>query len=116
MKDEYEKVFEVSLTKLNNYIPYLSDKKLVLMIIDIQGSEEIPIESGIELILKYHIPYILLIFNNELLKEYGIQPENFIEKLINNGYKIYMNGSLMKRINRITTNNKSNIILYLKYE
>ena len=39
---------EIILTKLSNYIPYLSEKNLALIKIDVEGSEGKVIESGIE--------------------------------------------------------------------
>ena len=112
----YEKISEVYTTRLNNYETYLSDKTIVLMIIDIQGSEAIAIESGIELIMKYHIPYIILNYNPTLLKIHGTDPDTLLQKLVNNGYKIYKNGKLLKNINNIDYGDKFDIILYLVYE
>ena len=53
---------EISFTKLNNYISFLSDKNLALIKIDIEGSEEKAIISGKDLIIKYHIPFIYMEF------------------------------------------------------
>ena len=46
----FTKTFEVSLTKLSNFIPFLSSKNLALIKIDIEGAEGKVIEEGIELI------------------------------------------------------------------
>ena len=79
---------EIILTKLSNYIPYLSKKNLALIKIDIEGSEGKAIESGIELITKYHIPFIFLEFTPSSLKLHGTEPKEFLQMFINNGYKI----------------------------
>ena len=52
------------------------------------------IESGIELITKYHIPFILIEFTPNLLKEHGTNPKEFIQLFVNNGYKISIEGFL----------------------
>ena len=57
---------EVTFTKLINYIPYLSKKNLALIKIDVEGSEGKVIYSGIELITKYHIPFLSLYFSNHI--------------------------------------------------
>ena len=53
---------EIFLTRLSNYIPFLIGKNLALIKIDIEGSEGKALESGIELITKYHIPFIFRIY------------------------------------------------------
>ena len=53
----------VEFTKLSNYIPYLSKKNLALIKLDVEGSEGKVINSGIELITKYHIPFLFVEFN-----------------------------------------------------
>ena len=79
---------EIILTKLENYIPYLVTKNLALMKLDIEGSEGKAIESGKELITKYHIPFIFMEWTPKALKLKGTDPELFLKLLINNGYKI----------------------------
>lgn len=119
IKNDYKKRGEVQVVKLSSFIPYLLNKHLAMMKIDTQGAEEIVIESGIELIIKYHIPYIYLNFNPLLLKEHGTNPVQFLLKLINNGYKIYLEDFFSKRpssINEIMKSLRNNIILYLVYE
>ena len=84
---EYIKTGETYLTKLSNYIEFLSTKKLVLIKMDIEGSEGKAIESGIELISKYHVPFIFLEFTPKLLEMHGIEPIKFLEIFEMNGYK-----------------------------
>ena len=79
---------EIILTKLSNYISFLANKNLALIKIDIEGSEEKAFESGIELITKYHVPFIFTEFIPGLLVKYGSNPKTFLEMFINNGYKI----------------------------
>ena len=82
------KTGEIILTKLSNYIPYLSKKNLALIKIDVEGSEGKVIESGIELITEYHVPFIFLEFTPSSLKLHGTEPKEFLQMFINNGYKI----------------------------
>ena len=87
IKKEYIKTGEIYLTKLSNYIEFLSTKNLALIKIDIEGSEGKAIESGIELISKYHVPFIFLEFTPRLLKLHGVEPMKFLEMFEMNGYK-----------------------------
>lgn len=79
---------EIILTKLEKYIPYLVNKNLALMKLDIEGSEGKAIESGKELITKYHIPFIFMEWTPKALKLKGTDPELFLKLFIDNGYKI----------------------------
>ena len=45
-----QKEFEIKLTKLSNFLPYLSNKNIALIKLDIEGGEGIVIEDAIELI------------------------------------------------------------------
>ena len=78
---------EMELTKLSNYIPFIK-KKLVLIKIDVEGSEGKVFEGGIELITKYHIPFIFLEFTPLSLKLHGTEPKSFLNFFLINGYKI----------------------------
>jgi sugar phosphate isomerase/epimerase len=55
---------------------------------DIEGSEGKAIESGIELISEYHIPFLFIEFNPDYLKMQGTDPKHFLETFERNGYKI----------------------------
>ena len=94
LNHNFKKIKEVSLTKLSNFIPYLSDKNLALIKIDIEGAEGKAFESGIDLITKYHIPFIIIEFSPVFLKEHGTDPYNFIKLFIDNGYYISLKGFL----------------------
>ena len=61
-----------------------------------EGSEELAIKSGIELIKKYHVPFIFLEFTPNLLQEHKSNPKDFIQFFIDNDYAISLNGFLDK--------------------
>ena len=83
-----KKIGEIRLTKLSNYIPFLLKKNLILIKIDVEGSEGKAIEGGIELITNYHVPFIFLEFCQNFLKLHGTEPKKLLELFIDNGYKI----------------------------
>ena len=84
---EFTKSGKAYLTKLSNYIEFLSTKNVALIKIDVEGSEGKAIEGGIELISKYHVPFIFLEFTPHLLRIHGTDPIQFLEMLEMNGYK-----------------------------
>ena len=88
---------EIKLSTLNKYIPYLKTKNLALIKLDIEGSEGKAIEGGIDLILKYHIPFIFLEFAPKLLKLKGTDPKLLLELFEKNGYKISTKDFLSKQ-------------------
>ena len=85
---------KVELTKLSNFIPFLSNKNLALIKIDIEGSEGIVIENGIDLIKKYHVPFIFIEFTPGILIEHKTDPKKLIQIFLDNGYKIRIEGFL----------------------
>jgi hypothetical protein len=48
--------------------------------------------GGIELINKYHVPYILMEFTPKKLIEHGTDPKQFLQLFIDNGYHIKIGG------------------------
>ena len=94
VKKNFFKIGKVYLTKLNNFIPYLSNKNIALIKIDIEGGEGNAIESGIDLITKYHIPFIIIEFTPVLLKEHNTDPLKLLKLFTKNGYRISLNGFL----------------------
>ena len=90
----FKKIFEIKLTKLSNFLPYLSNKNIALIKLDIEGGEGKVIEDAIELISKYHVPFVFSEFNPQYLKKQGTNPKKFLELFINNGYKISNKGFL----------------------
>lgn len=109
----------IKLTKLKYYIPFLKNKNLALIKLDIEGSEGNAIEGGIDLIVEYHIPFILLEFSPRLLKLKGTDPKIFLEMFENNGYKISKKDFLSREycsINELLKENQKNIyIVYVKF-
>jgi FkbM family methyltransferase len=88
---QFKRVKDVSMTKLSNFIPFLLSKHLALIKIDIEGAEEKAIEGGIDLISKYHVPFILIEFTPLFLKNHGTDPNKFIQLFVKNGYYISLN-------------------------
>jgi FkbM family methyltransferase len=89
-----QKEFEVKLTKLSNFLPYLLNKNIALIKMDIEGGEGIVIEDAIELISKYHVPFIFTEFDPKYLEKHGTNPKQYLELFKNNGYKISEKGFL----------------------
>jgi len=89
-----QKEFEVKLTKLSNFFPYLLKKNIALIKMDIEGGEGIVMEDAIELISKYHVPFIITEFDPKYLEKHGTNPKQFLELFIHNGYKISDKGFL----------------------
>ena len=67
-RDDIVKDGEIILTRLDNYLPFIKEKNLVLIKIDVEGSEGKAFEGGIELITHYHVPFIFMEFTPSLLK------------------------------------------------
>ena len=86
----------VELTTLNSFLPYLSDKKIALMKLDVEGQELHVLEGGKELITKLHVPFIVLEFSPVFLLEAGSNPKNLVQFLVDNGYKISLKGFFSK--------------------
>ena len=90
----FKKTFEVSLIKLSNFMPYLSNKNVALIKLDIEGGEGKVMKDAIELICKYHVPFVFSEFNPEFLISHGTNPKKYLELFTNNGYKISYEGFL----------------------
>ena len=110
---------EIRMNRLSNYIEYLKDKNLALIKLDIEGSEGKAIKSGIDLIIKYHIPFIFMEFQPKLLDEKRTEPKSFLEMFEDNGYKISEKNFLSQSyvsIDEILKKSISNIYLvYTKF-
>ena len=107
---------EIKFTRLSNYIPFLSKKNLAFIKLDIEGSEGLAINSGFDLISKYHIPFILIEFTPNYLKMQGTDPKVFLETLEKNGYKMSTIDFLSKKYSTIDEIIKlSSINLYIIY-
>jgi len=107
------------LTKLSNYIKFLSTKNLALIKIDIEGSEGKAIKSGIELFSKFHIPFIFSEFIPSALIKHGTDPIKLLEIFEKNGYKFAKNNFLDKDYYSISEilkkSNNSIINLFIVY-
>ena len=77
---------EVEFTKLSNYYDFLSEKNIALIKLDVEGSEGKVINSGIEFISKYHVPFLIVEFNIDYLKLQGTDPKKILEIFEQNGY------------------------------
>ena len=73
---------------IDNYLPFIKEKNLVLIKIDVEGSEGKAFEGGIELITHYHVPFIFMEFTPSLLKLHRTDSKQFLQTFVNNGYKI----------------------------
>ena len=111
------KTGEIILTKLSNYIPFLSDKNLALIKIDVEGSEGKAFEGGIELITKYHVPFIFIEFTPKSLQLHGTDPKKFLQIFVDNGYKLGLNGFFSNyiSIDNIMRRNFSIINIYILF-
>lgn len=92
----FSKISEVEIITLNTFIPFLSNKSVALIKIDVEGNEFRVIEGGKELISKYHVPFVVLEFTPIYLKELGSEPVKLIQFFIDNGYKLSIDGFLSK--------------------
>jgi len=110
---------KIKLTKLSNYIPFLSNKNLAIIKIDVEGSEGIAVESGIDLIKKYHVPFIHLEFSPSLLRNKKTDPQLFLEMFEKNGYKFSKVDFLSKNYSSIAELLKARqiniFIIYTKF-
>ena len=88
---------EIILTKLDNYLPFIKGKNLLLIKIDAEGSEGKAFEGGIGLITQYQIPFILIEFTPLYLKLHGSDEKQFLQMFINNGYIISPHHFLEKK-------------------
>ena len=87
---------DVEITTLDSFMPYLSNKNISLMKIDVEGYEYEVLKGGKELITKYHVPFIALEFSPGNLKVVGSEPRELAQFFFDNGYKISLKGFLSK--------------------
>lgn len=115
---EYIKLDTVKAYKFNDYIPFLNKKRIILLRIDLKIEGIGAIESGKELISKYHIPFIYIEFNISMFLINKANPQDFLYFFINNEYKISLNGFLSNNFINVTELmciDLSSISLYLIY-
>jgi FkbM family methyltransferase len=87
---------EVEITTLNTFMPYLYNKNIALMKLDVEGHELKVLEGGKELITKYHVPFVVLEYSPGYLKEVGSEAKDLAQLFVDNGYKISTKGFLSK--------------------
>ena len=87
---------DVEIITLNSFFPYLSNKNIALMKIDVEGHELNVLEGGKEYITKMLIPFVVLEFSPSYLKEVGSEPKDLAQFFVDNGYKISLDGFLSK--------------------
>lgn len=102
LSNRFVKDSEVEITTLNNFLPYLSNKNIAVMKLDVEGNEFKVLEGGKELISKFHIPFVIVEFSPPFLKELGSDPYKFAQFFVENVYRISIDGFLSK--NYITIN------------
>ena len=114
----YIKVDRIKATKLSNFIPLINYKRLTLLRFDLEYEGEKAIESGKELITKYHIPYVFIEFNMLMFALHETRPQDFLRFFTENGYKISLNGFLSGQFITIEDLMKTDFVtinLYLVY-
>jgi len=94
----FHKKSVVILTELRNFIPFLSKKHVAFIKIDIEGAEEAAFLSGIELISKYHVPFIFLEYCPSYLRMHDVNNTKYLEMFENNGYKMSITSFLVKNM------------------
>ena len=87
---------KVEMTTLNTFMPYLSNKNIALMKLDVEGYELKVLEGGKELITKYHVPFIVLEFTPAFGRYVGYNSRDLAQFFVDNGYKISLKGFLSK--------------------
>lgn len=94
LQNVFYEVGKVEIKTLKHFIPFLANKNIALIKIDVEGHELKVLEGGLELITKFHVPFIVLEFTPHGLIEHGSKPRNLIELFVCNDYKISMKGFL----------------------
>ena len=90
----FYEVGKVEITTLKYFYPFLRNKNIALIKMDVEGFELKILEGGIELIINYHVPFVVLEFTPNALIEHGSDPKKLIQLFVSNGYKISMKGFL----------------------
>ena len=91
---DYIKIDRVKATKLSNFIPLITNKRVTLIRLDLEYEGEMAIMSGKELIHKYHIPYVFMEFNMLMFALHETRPQDFLRFFTENGYRISLKGFL----------------------
>ena len=89
--------YNIELTRLSRYYKFLSDKNLAFIKMDVEGDEANVIEGGQELISKYHVPFIMMEFEEKMLNIHKTKGLEFLQFFEKNGYKISKEDFLSKQ-------------------
>ena len=82
----------VDLVKLDDYEPYLRDKNIVMLKMDIEGFEHYALKGGRKLILEGHIPMISTEYCIHHLNQRGSSEREYLADLQAAGYKFSLTG------------------------
>ena len=118
LDSDYIKINTVRTNILNNFIPLINNKKLALLIMDLEYEGEMFLENENYLITKYHVPFIFIEFNMKMFSIHETRPQDFFKIFSKNGYKISLNGFLSGKfisIEDIMKSSLSKINLYIIY-
>ena len=86
----FYEIGKVEVTTLKYFFPFLANKNIAIIKIDVEGNELKVLEGGMELITKFHVPFIVLEFTPHALIEHNSKPINLIQLFVSNDYKISM--------------------------
>ena len=118
IEKDYIKIGNSQTSKLSDFISLIRNKQITLIRIDLENEGEKVIEGGKEIIIKYHIPFILIEFNKLMFALHETKPQDFLRLFTENGYKISLNGFLSKKfisVEELIQTNFVKIILYIIY-
>jgi len=114
---DYIKIGTIQTMKLDDIIPLLN-KRITLLVFDLELEGEMALESGKDLITKYHIPFIFIEFNILTFRVHETDAKKFLLFFIQNGYKISLDGFLTSQFIRIDDLLRMNFLiidLYIIY-
>ena len=118
LDSEYFKINTIRTNILNNFNPLINNKKLTLLILDLEYEGEKFFESENDLVTKYHVPFIFIEFNMKMFIIHETRPQDFLKIFTHNGYKISLNGFLSRKfisLEDIMKASFSKINLYMIY-
>jgi FkbM family methyltransferase len=119
LKKKFIKIGKVKTTKLTTFLPFITDKRIALLKLDLVYEGGFILQSLKKFILKYHIPFILIEVNTIIFRIHEMKPKDLFEFFIKNGYRISLNGFIDKQFISIDEIMKANLVnfnLYLVYE
>ena len=118
LDNNYIKIDRIKSSKFTDFIPYINNKKITLLILNIKYEGEMAIKSEEILISKYKVPFIFIEFNLLIFSIQETNPQEFLSFFTKNGYKISLDGFLTDHFINIDDLMKmkfEDIALYLIY-